>query len=79
MSTNKSNQPQLIFNKKPLLIPLLFIIIGSVLLFFYPNPIIQLIGGLLALLGVIVGFVLFSLVLNLYIGIRNKDEDKEIR
>ncbi|MHA1712722.1 MAG: hypothetical protein ACTSW4_01555 [Candidatus Ranarchaeia archaeon] len=61
-----SSEPYLSYNKKPLIVPFIFLIIGTFLLLLSPNPVVQVIGGFLALLGLIVGFVLLSIIVGLH-------------
>jgi hypothetical protein len=60
-------QPKVEYNKKPLLVPMLFILVGTMMLFFAPDPTLQLIGGLLAFLGMLVGFILTTLVISFHV------------
>ncbi|MHA2059668.1 MAG: hypothetical protein ACW976_02685 [Candidatus Ranarchaeia archaeon] len=76
MADSKRSTVKVDFNKKPLLVPVILIIGGGLLLFLGPDPIIQLIGGMLAFLGILVGFVLATVVLSFILPLKTKKKEK---
>ncbi len=68
-------KPQVEYNKKPLLVPALFIVIGTIMLFFDPDPILQLVGGLLAFLGLLVGFILTTIVISFHMPVKSDEKN----
>jgi len=66
MTSSSQLKPRIEYNKKPLVVPLLLLVVGTLMLFFAPDPVVQLFGGILAFLGLLVGFVLTTIIISFH-------------